>query len=49
MDNKEYTGFWIRLGASLIDLIVMIIVLYIPLSLIYGEEYWVGDQFIYGS
>lgn len=48
MENKEYAGFWIRFGAMLIDSIVMLIVLYIPLSFIYGEEYWVGDQFIYG-
>ena len=26
----------------------MMIVLYVPLSLIYGEEYWVGDKLIYG-
>jgi len=46
MENKEYAGFWIRFGAFFIDLIVMFIVLYIPLSFIYGENYWVGDQYI---
>jgi uncharacterized RDD family membrane protein YckC len=48
MDGKEYAGFWIRFGAMLIDLVVMIIVLYIPLTMIYGAEYWIGEQFIYG-
>lgn len=48
MENKEYAGFWIRFGALLIDLVVMAIVLYVPLSLIYGEEYWLGDKLIYG-
>ena len=48
MENREYAGFWIRFGAMLIDLVIMLIVLFIPLSLIYGEEYWVGDKFIYG-
>ena len=48
MENKEYAGFWIRFGAMLIDLVVMIIVLYIPLTMIYGEEYWLGEQFIFG-
>jgi uncharacterized RDD family membrane protein YckC len=48
MDDKEYAGFWIRFGAMLIDLVVMIILLYIPLTIIYGEEYWIGEQFIYG-
>ena len=48
MKNKEYAGFWIRFGAVLIDLIVMSIVLYVPLTLIYGKAYWLGDQLIYG-
>ena len=48
MDGKEYAGFWIRFGAALIDLVVMIIVLYIPLTIIHGDEYWIGEQFIYG-
>jgi uncharacterized RDD family membrane protein YckC len=48
MENKEYAGFWIRFGAMLIDLVVIIIVLYIPLTMIYGENYWLGEQFIYG-
>ena len=48
MEDKEYAGFWIRFGAMLIDLVVMIIVLYIPLTMIYGEEHWIGEQFIYG-
>ncbi|PKM20331.1 MAG: RDD family protein [Gammaproteobacteria bacterium HGW-Gammaproteobacteria-15] len=48
MDNKEYAGFWIRLGAVLIDMVIIFFVLLIPLSFIYGEEYWLGDKFIYG-
>lgn len=48
MENQEYAGFWIRLGAVLIDLVVIAIVFWIPLTLIYGGEYWVGDQFYHG-
>ena len=48
MNEKEYAGFWIRTGASLIDLLVMIIVLFIPLTFIYGEEYWLSDALFYG-
>lgn len=48
MENKEYAGFWIRFGALLIDMLIMLIVLYVPLSFIYGENYWAGEQFIYG-
>ena len=39
MENQEYAGFWIRFGAVLIDLVVMAIVFWVPLTLIYGEEY----------
>jgi uncharacterized RDD family membrane protein YckC len=48
MENQEYAGFWIRLGAALIDLVVIAIVFLVPLTLINGEEYWIGDQFFYG-
>lgn len=48
MNNQEYAGFWVRFAALLIDVVVMIIVLYIPLSFIYGVEYWAGTQFFHG-
>lgn len=48
MENQEYAGFWIRVGAVLIDMIVMLIVFGLPLTLIYGETYWTGDQMYHG-
>jgi len=48
MENTNYAGFWIRLGASLIDVLLMLIVVAIPLSFIYGEQYWLGEQLVYG-
>ena len=48
MNEQEYAGFWIRVGATLIDLVIMIIVLSVPLSFIYEEEYWLGEQLIHG-
>lgn len=45
---EEYAGFWIRFGATLIDVLIMLIVLYVPLSFIYGAEYWTDDRFIHG-
>ncbi len=48
MSEQEYAGFWVRLGATLIDTIIIFIVITIPLSLIYGESYWFGGQFIHG-
>lgn len=44
----EYAGFWIRFAALMIDVVFMSIVLYFPLTLIYGEQYWLGDQVIHG-
>lgn len=48
MENREYAGFWIRAGALAIDLVIMVVLLYIPLSFIYGEDYWFGGKVIYG-
>lgn len=48
MNEHEYAGFWIRFGATLIDLLFWLIIIIVPLSFIYGEEYWVGDKFYYG-
>lgn len=48
MVEKEYAGFWVRFGALLIDLVIIGIVLFVPLSFIYGEDYWLEDKLIYG-
>jgi uncharacterized RDD family membrane protein YckC len=48
MEEQEYAGFWIRLGATLIDTVIMMIVLGVPLGMIYGRQYWGDDQFIHG-
>ena len=48
MKNLEYAGFWIRFIAVLIDLIVIGIVIWVPLSIIYGSEYWAGNKFFHG-
>ena len=48
MQEQEYAGFWIRLGAVLIDLVLIMILLGLPLSLIYGQQYWQGQQLIHG-
>lgn len=48
MANQEYAGFWIRLGAQLIDGLIMLIVLFMPLTWIYGAEYWVSEHFVRG-
>ncbi len=48
MENHEYAGFWIRFGAVLIDIVVMLIVIGIPLTLIYGTEYWTSETNFHG-
>ena len=48
MENYEYAGFWLRFGAVLIDLVIMTIILFIPLTFIYGSGYWLSDQLIKG-
>jgi uncharacterized RDD family membrane protein YckC len=48
MNELEYAGFWIRVGATLIDTVIIMIVLMVPLSFIYGEQYWLGDEYFHG-
>lgn len=43
-ENQEYAGFWIRVGAALIDSIAVFIVLVLPLSWIFGMDYMAGEQ-----
>lgn len=44
----QYAGFWRRFAATMVDGLVVAIVIYVPLSLIYGEQYWLGDDVING-
>jgi uncharacterized RDD family membrane protein YckC len=40
MDELEYAGFWVRVGASVIDTVLLLAVLTPLLTLIYGSDYW---------
>jgi uncharacterized RDD family membrane protein YckC len=44
MNPNRYAGFWIRTGATLIDVIVFGILFAIPLTYIYGSEYWLSPE-----
>ena len=46
--NQEYAGFWIRVGASLIDTILILIIVLPILTAIYGNSYWLGESFVQG-
>jgi uncharacterized RDD family membrane protein YckC len=44
MNEYNYAGFWIRVAASLLDTVLLIIVTGIPLTLIYGSGYWTSTS-----
>ena len=47
-ENLEYVGFWPRVGASLIDTLLLLIILLPLVHVVYGPSYWVSDSFIQG-
>ncbi len=48
MDELEYAGFWIRVGATLIDTLVLMIITVPLLTMIYGADYWQSTSAVYG-
>ena len=46
--DQEYAGFWIRVGATLVDAILLMIVLGPVLTMIYGKSYWLSDSMVLG-
>ena len=44
----EYVGFWLRVGASIFDTILVLVIVTPILIWIYGPGYWVSEQFIRG-
>lgn len=47
-DELEYVGFWPRVGASLIDTILLGVIIWPILTAFYGESYWTSESFIQG-
>lgn len=39
----EYAGFWVRVVASLVDTVLLVVVIGIPLTLIYGGQWTSGN------
>jgi len=48
MDEQDYAGFWIRLAASIIDSVLIMIIILPILTGIYGLDYWVSQAFYLG-
>jgi uncharacterized RDD family membrane protein YckC len=46
--KQEYAGFWIRVGASLIDTILILIIVLPILTAIYGKSHWLSESFVKG-
>ncbi|MDB5747180.1 MAG: hypothetical protein JWP72_2028 [Massilia sp.] len=46
--DLEYTGFWLRVWASLIDNVILLLVIAPPLLAIYGRGYWDSESFVQG-
>ena len=44
MSEQQYAGFWIRVGAALIDTVLLLLILMPILTAIYGKEYWMGES-----
>jgi uncharacterized RDD family membrane protein YckC len=47
-EDLEYVGFWPRVGAALIDTVLLCAILYPLLTWIYGGEYWLDPQLVKG-
>tara|TARA_B110000211_G_C13867262_1_gene459219 strand:- start:269 stop:703 length:435 start_codon:yes stop_codon:yes gene_type:complete len=47
--DVEYAGFWLRVGASLIDTILMMVIIVPVLSMIYGKGYWASEAVFLGA
>lgn len=47
-EDLEYVGFWPRVGAALIDTILLCVILYPLLTWIYGGEYWLDARLVKG-
>ena len=48
-DDFEYVGFWPRLGATIIDSILLSMIVYPLLYTIYGNQYFTDERFISGG
>lgn len=44
----EYVGFWARVGASLVDTVLLCVILYPVLTAIYGRGYWTDPSLVHG-
>ena len=44
----EYVGFWARVGAAMIDTLLLLVICAPLVTLVYGRTYWTSDAFLQG-
>ena len=47
-EELEYVGFWPRVGAALIDTVLLLVICVPLVTLVYGRAYWTSDAFLQG-
>jgi uncharacterized RDD family membrane protein YckC len=47
-NDVEYAGFWVRVGAAIIDTVLLALVILPVLTALYGPGYWSGDRPVQG-
>jgi uncharacterized RDD family membrane protein YckC len=47
-DDLEYVGFWPRVGAALIDSLLILVICVPLVTMIYGQEYWASSRILQG-
>jgi uncharacterized RDD family membrane protein YckC len=47
-EDLEYVGFWPRVGAALIDTLLLLFITVPLVTLIYGRQYWSSTDWIHG-
>jgi uncharacterized RDD family membrane protein YckC len=48
VSELEYVGFWLRLWASIIDTVLVLVIVAPVVCWIYGAEYWISGEIILG-
>jgi uncharacterized RDD family membrane protein YckC len=43
----EYVGFWARVAATLIDVVLICVITFPLMTWIYGVDYWLAEEFVF--
>lgn len=49
MEDQQYAGFFIRVGAAIVDTIILLVLTLPILFLIYGGDYWTDESIVQGT